>query len=260
MGSCDPGHSSLGSPPLSTGCFTQGYTPAAVSAPASRGGCLCDTPQGPELRTLCSASAGRLPVRCLDPVSSAGIALGAREAADGAGGEQGVGDPRMYSPLPSKFCSLYGSLPPLMCLSGSGGGCGLKSEVAVKWLGCFSTSPRSCIPAALASASWPFSAPFFSPACKKSGLCLSTPSAILGPSTNPFYGEEMRNGYRQNPCLRWARGTSPAHWFSPLWSCDPRGDPSPGEAREHGTGVLQRCFPSVVSARGCSGAGNGCFL
>lgn len=63
MGSCDPGDSSLGSPPLSTGCFTQGYTPAAASAPAFRSGCLCDTPQGPELRTLCSASAGRLPVR-----------------------------------------------------------------------------------------------------------------------------------------------------------------------------------------------------
>ncbi|XP_015504477.1 transcription factor E2F2 isoform X2 [Parus major] len=63
VGSCDPGASSLGSPPLSAGCFTQVYTPAAVSAPASRGGSLCDTPQGPELRTLCSASAGRLPAK-----------------------------------------------------------------------------------------------------------------------------------------------------------------------------------------------------
>ncbi|XP_030917877.1 transcription factor E2F2, partial [Geospiza fortis] len=43
--------------------FTQVYTPAAVSTPASRGGRLCDTPQGPELRTLCSASAGRLPAK-----------------------------------------------------------------------------------------------------------------------------------------------------------------------------------------------------
>ncbi|XP_066191267.1 transcription factor E2F2 [Sylvia atricapilla] len=63
MGSCVPGVSSLGSPPLSTGSFTQDYTPAAVSAPTSRGGCLCDTPQGPELRTLCSPSAGRLPAK-----------------------------------------------------------------------------------------------------------------------------------------------------------------------------------------------------
>ncbi|XP_066060705.1 transcription factor E2F2 [Chamaea fasciata] len=63
MGSCDLGASRLGSSPLSTGCFIQGYTPAAVSGPASRGGCLCDTPQGPELRTLCSASAGRLPAK-----------------------------------------------------------------------------------------------------------------------------------------------------------------------------------------------------
>uniref|UniRef100_U3K8B7 E2F transcription factor 2 n=1 Tax=Ficedula albicollis TaxID=59894 RepID=U3K8B7_FICAL len=63
MGSCDPGASSLGSPPLSTGCFVQVYTPAAVSGPASRGGGLCDTPQGPERRTLCSASVGRLPAK-----------------------------------------------------------------------------------------------------------------------------------------------------------------------------------------------------
>ncbi|XP_041319142.1 transcription factor E2F2 [Pyrgilauda ruficollis] len=63
MVSCDPGASSLGSPPLSTGCFSQVYTPAAVSAPAPRGECLCDTPQGPELRTLCTASAGRLPAK-----------------------------------------------------------------------------------------------------------------------------------------------------------------------------------------------------
>ncbi|XP_057242951.1 transcription factor E2F2 [Malurus melanocephalus] len=63
MGSCDLGASSLGSPPLSNRCFTQIYTPAAVSVPASRGRCLCDTPQGPELSTLCSASAGRLPAK-----------------------------------------------------------------------------------------------------------------------------------------------------------------------------------------------------
>lgn len=97
MGSCDLGASSLGSPPLSTGCFTQVYTPAAVSGPAPRGGCLCDTPQSPEFRTLCSASAGRLPVRYLHPVSSSGIASG--EAEDGAGwGARGSGGPKHVQP------------------------------------------------------------------------------------------------------------------------------------------------------------------
>ncbi|XP_074418976.1 transcription factor E2F2 [Larus michahellis] len=60
MGSVERGASSLGSPPLSTGSFTQVYTPAAVSVPAALGGCLYATPQGPQLRTLRSASAGRL--------------------------------------------------------------------------------------------------------------------------------------------------------------------------------------------------------
>ncbi|XP_051663161.1 transcription factor E2F2 [Manacus candei] len=63
MGSCERGASSMGSPPLSSGCFTQVYTPAAVSGPAARRGCFYDTPQGPELRTLGSASAGRLPAK-----------------------------------------------------------------------------------------------------------------------------------------------------------------------------------------------------
>ncbi|XP_026719266.1 LOW QUALITY PROTEIN: transcription factor E2F2 [Athene cunicularia] len=61
MGSCERGASSLGSPPLPAGCFTQVYTPAAVSVPAPWGGCLHATPQGPQLRTLHSASVGRLP-------------------------------------------------------------------------------------------------------------------------------------------------------------------------------------------------------
>ncbi|XP_075629935.1 transcription factor E2F2 [Balearica regulorum gibbericeps] len=60
MGSVERGASSLGSPPLPAGCFTQVYTPAAVSVPAPREGCLYATPQGPQLRTLRSASVGRL--------------------------------------------------------------------------------------------------------------------------------------------------------------------------------------------------------
>ncbi|XP_068015102.1 LOW QUALITY PROTEIN: transcription factor E2F2-like [Melanerpes formicivorus] len=63
MGSVEQGTSSLGSPPLSTGCFTQTCAPAAVSVPPLRGGGLYATPQGPQLRTLRSASAGRLPAK-----------------------------------------------------------------------------------------------------------------------------------------------------------------------------------------------------
>ncbi|KAM6115861.1 transcription factor E2F2 [Phoenicopterus ruber ruber] len=63
MGSVERGASSLGSPPLPAGSFTQVYMPAAVSVPAPRGGCLYATPQGPQLRTLRSASAGRLPAK-----------------------------------------------------------------------------------------------------------------------------------------------------------------------------------------------------
>ncbi|XP_074782248.1 transcription factor E2F2 [Athene noctua] len=63
MGSCERGASSLGSPPLPAGCFTHVYTPAAVSVPAPWGGCLHATPQGPQLRTLHSASVGRLPAK-----------------------------------------------------------------------------------------------------------------------------------------------------------------------------------------------------
>ncbi|KAM6371293.1 transcription factor E2F2 [Pluvialis apricaria] len=64
MGSVELGVSSLGSPPLPVGSFTQVYTPAAVSFPAPpRGGCLYATPQGPQLRILRSASAGRLPAK-----------------------------------------------------------------------------------------------------------------------------------------------------------------------------------------------------
>uniref|UniRef100_A0A8B9G492 E2F/DP family winged-helix DNA-binding domain-containing protein n=1 Tax=Amazona collaria TaxID=241587 RepID=A0A8B9G492_9PSIT len=58
MGSSGRGGSSLGTPPLPAGCFTQLYT--HVSGPAPRGGGLYATPQSPQLRTLRSASAGRL--------------------------------------------------------------------------------------------------------------------------------------------------------------------------------------------------------
>ncbi|XP_054251189.1 transcription factor E2F2 [Indicator indicator] len=63
MGSVEQGTSSLGSPLLSTGCITQTYALGAVSVPPFRGGGLYATPQGPQLRTLCSASAGRLPAK-----------------------------------------------------------------------------------------------------------------------------------------------------------------------------------------------------
>ncbi|KAM6295933.1 transcription factor E2F2 [Aegotheles albertisi] len=63
MGTLERGVPSLGSPPLPTAYFSQVYTAAAVSAPAPRGGGLCATPQGPQLRTLRSASAGRLPAK-----------------------------------------------------------------------------------------------------------------------------------------------------------------------------------------------------
>ncbi|XP_067167463.1 transcription factor E2F2 isoform X1 [Apteryx mantelli] len=66
MGSIERVASSLGSPPVPSvpaGYFTQVYSQAAVSAPAPRGGCLYATPQGPELRSIRSASAGRLPAK-----------------------------------------------------------------------------------------------------------------------------------------------------------------------------------------------------
>uniref|UniRef100_A0A8B9QA88 E2F transcription factor 2 n=1 Tax=Apteryx owenii TaxID=8824 RepID=A0A8B9QA88_APTOW len=66
MGSIERVASSLGSPPVPSvpaGYFTQLYSQAAVSAPAPRGGCLYATPQGPQLRSIRSASAGRLPAK-----------------------------------------------------------------------------------------------------------------------------------------------------------------------------------------------------
>ncbi|XP_065553575.1 transcription factor E2F2 isoform X2 [Lathamus discolor] len=58
MGSSGRGGPSLRTPPLPAGCFAQLYT--HVSGPAPRGGALYATPQSPQLRTLRSASAGRL--------------------------------------------------------------------------------------------------------------------------------------------------------------------------------------------------------
>lgn len=78
MGSSGRGGPSLRTPPLPAACFTQLYT--HVSGPAPRGGALYATPQSPQLRTLRSASAGRLQVRSLRPIPSSGTAQG------GAGG------------------------------------------------------------------------------------------------------------------------------------------------------------------------------
>ncbi|XP_057271028.1 transcription factor E2F2 [Pezoporus wallicus] len=58
MGSSGRGGPSLRTPPLPAGCLTQLY--AHASGPAPRGGALYATPQSPQLRTLRSASAGRL--------------------------------------------------------------------------------------------------------------------------------------------------------------------------------------------------------
>ncbi|XP_061229687.1 transcription factor E2F2 [Neopsephotus bourkii] len=58
MGSSGRGGPSLRTPPLPAACFPQLYT--HVSGPAPRGRALYGTPQSPQLRTLRSASAGRL--------------------------------------------------------------------------------------------------------------------------------------------------------------------------------------------------------
>lgn len=92
MGSVERGVSSLGSPLVPVGSFTQVYTPAAVSVPAPRDGGLYGTPQSPQLRTLRSASAGRLPVRCLHPSPTLGITwVGQGAGVSVQGREQGGG-------------------------------------------------------------------------------------------------------------------------------------------------------------------------
>lgn len=132
MGSVERGGSSLGSPPLPTGSFTQLYTPAAVSFPAPRGGGLYATPQGPQLRILRSASAGRLPVRCLHPIPAMGIASvgrggggrhdGGVRAGWGAGGRVGLGDPKMRGTVPFQIWQLVFGVCTLRCLFGGGVG------------------------------------------------------------------------------------------------------------------------------------------
>lgn len=112
LGSMEWGASSLGSPPLPSDCFTQIHTPAAVSVPAARGGCLYATPQGSQLRTFCSASEGRLPVRCLCPLPALGIASVGRGVWGLRGWDAGVSDPRLYStlhPSPVLQCLLGGA-------------------------------------------------------------------------------------------------------------------------------------------------------
>lgn len=52
----------------------------------------------------------------------------------------------------------------------------------------------------------------------------------------------MRNGYRQSRCLLWVGGTSPVPRLSSLWSCDPRGDPSPGRWGDTGQGCYSVAF------------------
>lgn len=47
--------------------FTQVYSQTAVVASLPRGSCLYATPHGPEVRTMRSASTGKLPVMCLIP-------------------------------------------------------------------------------------------------------------------------------------------------------------------------------------------------
>lgn len=64
MSPADLGTSSRSSPQMhaiATSYFSQ-YPQTAAVVPAAGGGCLYATPQGPELKAIRSASAGRLPV------------------------------------------------------------------------------------------------------------------------------------------------------------------------------------------------------
>uniref|UniRef100_A0A8C3SK04 E2F transcription factor 2 n=1 Tax=Chelydra serpentina TaxID=8475 RepID=A0A8C3SK04_CHESE len=66
MSSADLVTSSLGSPPMHSipaSYFTQLYPQSVATAPAPRGSCLYATPHGPEIKTIRSASAGRLPAK-----------------------------------------------------------------------------------------------------------------------------------------------------------------------------------------------------
>uniref|UniRef100_A0A8C3FX07 E2F transcription factor 2 n=1 Tax=Chrysemys picta bellii TaxID=8478 RepID=A0A8C3FX07_CHRPI len=66
MSSADLVTSSLSSPQMHSipaSYFTQLYPQSLAAAPASRGSCLYATPHGPEIKTIRSASAGRLPAK-----------------------------------------------------------------------------------------------------------------------------------------------------------------------------------------------------
>lgn len=66
MSSADLVTSNLGSPPmrvLPATYITQVYPQTAVVAPLPRGSCLYATPHGPEVKTMRSASTGKLPVK-----------------------------------------------------------------------------------------------------------------------------------------------------------------------------------------------------
>ncbi|XP_066838675.1 transcription factor E2F2 isoform X2 [Anser cygnoides] len=64
MGSSERGGSALCSPPLPAACCSRGSSQGGGCGAAPRGGgCLFATPQSPHLRTLRSASAGRLPAK-----------------------------------------------------------------------------------------------------------------------------------------------------------------------------------------------------
>uniref|UniRef100_A0A8C0IQD1 E2F transcription factor 2 n=1 Tax=Chelonoidis abingdonii TaxID=106734 RepID=A0A8C0IQD1_CHEAB len=66
MSSADLVTSSLSSPQMHSipaSYFTKLYPQSVATAPASRGSCLYATPHGPEIKTIRSASAGRLPAK-----------------------------------------------------------------------------------------------------------------------------------------------------------------------------------------------------
>lgn len=132
----------------------------------------------------------------------------------------------------------------------------------MKWLRCFSTSPHPCAPAAPASASWPFSASFPLSSLQKVRVVPQHLVSNPRPFEKPFVWWGNEEWVHSLLCLLWVGGTSPADWLSPLWGCDPWDDPSSGEVRGDSTGVLQRRFPSLVSARDYSRVGNGagCWL
>lgn len=246
MGSVERGVSSLGSPLVPAGSFTQVYTPAAAGVPAPREGGLYGTPQSPQLRTLRSASAGRLPVRCLHPSPRLGIAwVGQGAGVSVQGREQGVGDPRMYSTPPLPYAQLLlGSAPPSDVSLGWGRvrfEIRSRSEMAQTFL----NFPSPC----KAGSRLPLFS-LFRPFLSLSALAhASKPGRGARALCKPFQVKEARAG-----------GTVPARCSSPLGGCDPWGDLSPGEPGGHGAGVVRRRCPSLVPACGYNRACNAFFL